>query len=113
MCLLGGDKNDGWFFVHVEFLITVGGDLTGLQGSMIFARFLFIIAQNLAEFPRVPSGMIKRHITDEANAQLAFYLDLQPEQAPLPEIPPRPQLPQGIVDAPLVRVFNFLRRSCF
>lgn len=92
LCLRGGDKNDGWFFVHVEFLITVGGDLTGLQ-----------------EFPRVPSGMIKRHITDEADARLAFYLHLQPEQAPPPEIPPRPQLPQGVVDAPLVRVFNFLQ----
>jgi len=40
LCLRGGDKNDGWFFVHVEFLITVGGDLTGLQGSMIFGQFL-------------------------------------------------------------------------
>jgi mediator of RNA polymerase II transcription subunit 14 len=39
LCLRSGDKNDGWFFVHVEFLITVGGDLTGLQGSMIFGQF--------------------------------------------------------------------------
>lgn len=61
----------------------------------------------------MPSGVIKRHITDEANARLGFYVDSQPEQAPLPEIPPRPQLPQGVVDAPLVRVFNFLRRFYF
>jgi len=80
---------------------------------MIFGQFLFFIAQNLVEFPRVPSGMIKRHIIDEADARLAFYLDLQPDQATLSEIPPRPQLPQGVVDAPLVRIFNFLRRSCF
>jgi mediator of RNA polymerase II transcription subunit 14 len=61
----------------------------------------------------MPSGIIKRHITDEANARLAFYLHLQPEQTPLSEIPPRPQLPQGVVDAPLIRVFNFLRGSYF
>lgn len=32
LCLRGGQPNDGWFFVHAEFLITVGGDLTGTQG---------------------------------------------------------------------------------
>ena len=53
---------------------------------------------------------MKRHITEEADARLAFYL-------PPPELPPdaiapepaRPQLPEGVVDAPLVRLFNFLR----
>ena len=33
LCLRGADKDDGWFFVSVEFLISVGGDLTGLQGA--------------------------------------------------------------------------------
>lgn len=53
---------------------------------------------------------MKRHITDEADARLAFFLPI-PQDAVPPgvEIPPRPQLPAGIVDTPLVRVFNFLR----
>ncbi|KAJ7690643.1 MED14-domain-containing protein [Mycena rosella] len=94
LCLRGGLKEDGWFFVHVEFLITVGGDLTGIQ-----------------DFPRSPTGFMKRHITDEADAQLAFYLPLPADQVPPPgvTVPPRPQLPEGVVDTPLVRVFNFLQ----
>ncbi|KAJ7502829.1 mediator complex subunit MED14-domain-containing protein [Mycena galericulata] len=94
LCLRGALKEDGWFFVHVEFLITVGGDLTGIQ-----------------EFPRAPAGFMKRHITDEADNQLAFYLPLPPDHVPPPGVtlPPRPQLSEGVVDAPLVRVFNFLQ----
>ncbi|KAJ7072524.1 mediator complex subunit MED14-domain-containing protein [Mycena amicta] len=95
LCLRGAVKDDGWFFVHVEFLITVGGDLTGLQ-----------------EFPRIPTAHMKRHITDEADAQLAYYLPLpedQPAPAPGVVIPPRPKLSDGVVDTPLVRVFNFLQ----
>jgi mediator of RNA polymerase II transcription subunit 14 len=55
---------------------------------------------------------MKRHITDEADARLAFFLPI-PDDAVPPgvEIPPRPQLPDGVVDTPLVRVFNFLRMS--
>ncbi|KAI0745059.1 MED14-domain-containing protein [Earliella scabrosa] len=92
LCLRGARPNDGWFFVNVTFLFTVGGDQTGMQ-----------------EFPRTPSGMLKRNITDEADARLAFYLP--PDEPPPPgaEAPPRPQLPDGVVDAPLVRVFNFLQ----
>lgn len=30
--LRGAQKDDGWFFVHVEFLHNVGGDLTDVQG---------------------------------------------------------------------------------
>ncbi|KAF8170264.1 mediator complex subunit MED14-domain-containing protein [Mycena galopus ATCC 62051] len=94
LCLRGGLKEDGWFFVHVEFLITVGGDLTDIQN-----------------FPRIPPGHMKRHITDEADAQLAFYLPLPADHIPQPgvEFPQRPQLPEGVVDTPLVRVFNFLQ----
>ncbi|RPD78468.1 MED14-domain-containing protein [Lentinus tigrinus ALCF2SS1-7] len=92
LCLRGAQKNDGWFFVNVSFLFTVGGDQTGMQ-----------------EFPRTPTGHLKRNITDEADARLAFYLP--PDQPPPPgvEVPPRPALPEGVVDAPLVRVFNFLQ----
>ncbi|EJF55792.1 MED14-domain-containing protein [Dichomitus squalens LYAD-421 SS1] len=92
LCLRGARSNDGWFFVNVTFLFTVGGDQTGMQ-----------------EFPRTPSGILKRNITEEADARLAFYLP--PDEPPPPgvEPAPRPQLPQGVVDAPLVRVFNFLQ----
>ncbi|KAI0940563.1 hypothetical protein AcW1_003726 [Taiwanofungus camphoratus] len=94
LCVRGAEKDDGWFFVNVEFLFTVGGDRTGMQ-----------------EFPRKPAGLLKRHITDEADARLAFYLPLPAGPAPPPDIqlPPRPQLPDGVVDTPLVRVFNFLQ----
>ena len=54
---------------------------------------------------------MKRLITEEADARLVFYL--RPDEPPPPpgvEIPPRPQLPEGMVDAPLVRVFNFHRK---
>ncbi|KII92020.1 hypothetical protein PLICRDRAFT_103790 [Plicaturopsis crispa FD-325 SS-3] len=94
LCLRGAQKGDGWFFVRATFPITVGGDLTGMQ-----------------EFPREPTGILRRHITDEADARLAFYLPLPADyvQPPGVEIPPRPQLPDGVVDTPLVRVFNFLQ----
>ncbi|TFK44507.1 mediator complex subunit MED14-domain-containing protein [Crucibulum laeve] len=94
LCLRGAEPGEGWFFVNVEFLITIGGDVTGLQ-----------------EFPRAPTGIIKRHITDEADARLAFYLPLPEEPAPPAgvEIPSRPHLPEGVVDTPLVRLYNFLQ----
>ncbi|EKM54002.1 uncharacterized protein PHACADRAFT_174499 [Phanerochaete carnosa HHB-10118-sp] len=93
LCLLGAKKEDGWFFVDVEFLFSVGGDVSGMQ-----------------DFPRRPAGPLKRHITEEADARLGFYL---PPPEPLPDAivpePPRPQLPDGVFDAPLVRLFNFLQ----
>jgi mediator of RNA polymerase II transcription subunit 14 len=64
-----------------------------------------------AEFPREPTGVLKRHITDEADARMSYYLPL-PEPVDLPpnvEVPERPKLPEGTVDAPLVRLYNFLR----
>lgn len=33
VCLRGAEKDDGWFFVNVKFLITVGGDMTGTHGT--------------------------------------------------------------------------------
>lgn len=33
LCIKGGKKEDGWFFVDVEFLFNVGGDATGMQGA--------------------------------------------------------------------------------
>ena len=55
--------------------------------------------------------MLKRHITDEADSRMAYYLPL-PASADLPpntELPERPKPPEGTVDAPLVRLYNFLR----
>lgn len=42
LSLQGGKKNDGWFFVHVEFLFNVGGDHTGMQGIPYLLWFLCI-----------------------------------------------------------------------
>ncbi|PCH43924.1 MED14-domain-containing protein [Wolfiporia cocos MD-104 SS10] len=93
LCVKGAQKDEGWFFVNVEFLFAIGGDRSGTQ-----------------EFPRRPTGQVKRHITDEADARLAFYLSVPEDQIPPGvELPPRPQLPPGVVDAPLVRIFNFLQ----
>ncbi|KAJ3517642.1 hypothetical protein NLJ89_g378 [Agrocybe chaxingu] len=94
MCLRGAAKEDGWFFLNVEFLIGVGGDLTGLQ-----------------EFPRVPPNIMKHHIADEANNQLVQYLPPPPDQQQIPGAEAPPQLPEGVVDAPLIRVYNFLHRK--
>ncbi|KAK2467838.1 hypothetical protein APHAL10511_000133 [Amanita phalloides] len=87
VCLRGAEKTDGWFFVHVEFLINIGGDLTSLQ-----------------EFPRTPTGILKRHIADEADNQLAKFVQYSEV-----EVPSKPQLPKGVVDAPIVRLYNFLQ----
>ncbi|THH30411.1 hypothetical protein EUX98_g3773 [Antrodiella citrinella] len=81
LCLKGAQKDDGWFFADVEFLFTVGGDPTGME-----------------DFPRKPSGILKRHIADEADARLGFYLAL-PTDPNLPlgvEIPPPPRLPEEL-----------------
>ncbi|KAH9940499.1 MED14-domain-containing protein [Epithele typhae] len=88
---LGGARpNDAWFFDNVTFLFTVGGDQTGMQ-----------------DFPRVPAPALRRLITSEADARLTFYL--KSDEPPPPGAPPRPTLPENMVDAPLVRLFNFLQ----
>ncbi|EIN12028.1 MED14-domain-containing protein [Punctularia strigosozonata HHB-11173 SS5] len=93
LCLEGAMQDDRWFFVHAEFLFGIGGDVTGIQ-----------------DFPREPTGIMKRHLTDEANSRLTFYslppVGYTPEGV---ELPPTPELPPGTVDAPLVRLFNFLQ----
>jgi mediator of RNA polymerase II transcription subunit 14 len=52
---------------------------------------------------------MKHYIIDEANARLAFYSPLPPGQLPVIAVPPRPHLPEGVVDTPLIRLYNFLR----
>jgi mediator of RNA polymerase II transcription subunit 14 len=57
---------------------------------------------------------MKRHVTEGADSRLGFYVKQPEPEQPLPpgfELPPQPKLPPGYVDAPLVRVFNFLRAS--
>ena len=94
LSLRGAQKNDGWFFVNLEFLHDVDGD-----------------AEEVQDFPRTPVGDMKRHVTEEADSRLNYYTP-PPEDASQPgmELPPRPQLPPGKVDAPLVRLYNFLRK---
>ena len=65
------------------------------------------------EFPRKPGGLLKRHIADEADGRLGFYLP-PPEDIPPVEGQPdiqKHELPPGVFDAPLVRLYNFLRMS--
>lgn len=70
----------------------------------------------MSEFPRNPIGVVKRFITDEADARLACYLPIpeDEQQPPAPAAtlpaPARPVLPPGAVDAPLARLYNFLRK---
>ena len=65
------------------------------------------------EFPRKPTGVLKEHLISEADNRLGCYLPIpEPEQPPDPNLPPpeRLKLPADVVDAPLVRIFNFLRK---
>ena len=66
-----------------------------------------------AEFPRKPIGALKEHLTAEADNRLGCYLPIpELEQPPDSNLPPpeRPKLPVDVVDAPLVRLYNFLRK---
>lgn len=78
------------------------------------SKLLHVLAYAVCnlEFPSEPTSVLRQHIADEADLRMACYLPLpdKPEFAPNPEDPPRPQLPEGAVDAPLVRLFNFLRK---
>ncbi|KZT40826.1 MED14-domain-containing protein [Sistotremastrum suecicum HHB10207 ss-3] len=98
ICLRGALPDDGWFFVNVEFLINVAGDVTASQ-----------------DFPRIPPGALKQFIAEEADRRLSMYLPPPPPD-PLPEgyIPPeRPKIPHNSVDAPLIRLYNFLQMMSF
>ncbi|KAG7090906.1 hypothetical protein E1B28_009983 [Marasmius oreades] len=95
LCLTGVQQQDGWFLVGVEFLLKIGGDMTGTQ-----------------EFPRIPTGIMKRYITEEVDRQLQMFISSPVPQEPLPpgvEVPAKLELPDGVADAPLVRLFNFLQ----
>jgi hypothetical protein len=57
----------------------------------------------LLDFPRKPTGVSKAVITQEADYRLSYYLYPDAD-------PSRPKLPSGVVDTPLVRIYNFLRK---
>ena len=86
-----------------------------MQGTQYLALStsysLFILH---TEFPRKPTGVLKDYLTNEADNRLCCYLPLpEPEQPPDPNLPTpteRPKLPEDVVDAPLVRIYNFLRK---
>lgn len=42
ICLRGGQKDDGWFFVQVEFLFNVGGDRTAMQGILFILLYSYL-----------------------------------------------------------------------
>jgi mediator of RNA polymerase II transcription subunit 14 len=115
ICLRGGNEDDGWFFAHVEFLFNVGGDRTGMQGTCPSIPLLDPSFIPPLEFPRKPIGVLKEHLTIEADNRLGCYLPIpEPEKPPDPNFPPppeRPKLPEDVVDTPLVRLYNFLRES--
>ena len=73
-----------------------------------------VLCSRHTEFPRKPTGVLKEHLATEADNRLGCYLPMpEPEQPPdpnLPPIPERPKLPEDVVDAPLVRIYNFLRK---
>ncbi|TFK25544.1 MED14-domain-containing protein [Coprinopsis marcescibilis] len=84
LCLHGPSPTASWFLITVEFPVTVKGDLSDLQ-----------------EFPRVPTGYIKEYIANEAYSRMSRYVqevDIE-----------RPKLPEGVVDTPLIRLYNFLQ----
>jgi hypothetical protein len=113
LCLRGAHEDDGWFFVHVEFLIGVGGDATGILGSSLPLPSSLLPSLTLGiEFPREPKGITRQHIAIEADRRLSFYLPpTHPEEIADggEEGVRRQRLPEGVVDAPIVRLFNFLR----
>lgn len=68
-------------------------------------------AQLWAEFPRIPTGILARHITEEADKRLSRYLPISDSYNSDPGMNAwvTTQLPEGVIDTPLVRIFNFLR----
>ena len=122
--------------VDTEFDIKVGGDDTGVVGKAQLGvpgltEYLFIISPTfLIAFPRSPTGIIKRYIADEADTRLARYTvipeaEVAQTQLAEPGTHPDPsqvqpqsasqKLPNDAVDAPLMRLYNFMRKwlSCY
>ena len=99
------------FFTQLAVILqTFKASFTVLSSTACFVLKLFI-----TEFPKRPIDVLKRHIAEEADARLAYYLPLlvDPNAPPDFQPPPRPEVPPGTVDTPLIRLFNFLRTPVF
>ncbi|KAJ4500264.1 mediator complex subunit MED14-domain-containing protein [Lentinula lateritia] len=95
LTLKGAQPKDSWSFSHVEFLINIGGDVNVTQ-----------------EFPRRPTGLMHGFIKEEVDRQLELYTPKPPPDFLLPGVEPppaAPELPEDVVDTPLIRLFNFLQ----
>jgi mediator of RNA polymerase II transcription subunit 14 len=58
---------------------------------------------------------MKRFISEEVDRQLGMYIPNPAPQEPLPPgvaPPTKPELSENVADAPLIRLFNFLRTFC-
>lgn len=112
LSLTGTRDHEGWFFGHMTFLFTIGGDATGTQGQRRSPVYCIISFICFAEFPRQPTQIVRQFITEEADVRLGKYRPLPPDTPLLPPgVPPKATLPPDVVDAPLVRLFNFLREQ--
>ncbi|KAF5388784.1 hypothetical protein D9757_005677 [Collybiopsis confluens] len=95
LTLKGAQPQDPWSLLHVEFLINIGGDVSSTQ-----------------EFPRRPTGIMHGFIKNEVDRQLEMYIPKPPPEVLPPGIEPPalvPELPECVVDAPLIRMYNFLQ----
>lgn len=115
LTLKGAQPKDSWSFSHVEFLINIGGDVNVTQGKN-FASLPRLPYSNFTEFPRRPTGLMHGFIKEEVDRQLELYTPKPPPDFLLPGVEPppaAPELPEDVVDTPLIRLFNFLRMSSF
>ncbi|KAJ3733741.1 MED14-domain-containing protein [Lentinula guzmanii] len=95
LTLKGGQPKDPWSFLHVEFLMNIGGDANSTQ-----------------EFPRRPTGIMHSFIKEEIDRQLELHIPKPPPDFLPPGVEPpsaAPELPEDVVDTPLIRLFNFLQ----
>jgi mediator of RNA polymerase II transcription subunit 14 len=113
LTLSGSTDRDGWLFVHVKFLCGSGGTATSIQGELFVLFMLAVIHTGGDNFPTSPSGLLSQFIQDEANSQLRYFISTDNPNLPPGEKPETTQvrLPKGVADAPLVRLYNFLRES--
>jgi mediator of RNA polymerase II transcription subunit 14 len=95
LTLKGAQPKDPWSLLHVEFLINIGGDVNSTQ-----------------EFPRKPTGIMHGFIKEEIDRQLELYIPKPPPEFLPPGVEPPPSAPElseDVVDAPLIRLYNFLQ----
>jgi mediator of RNA polymerase II transcription subunit 14 len=112
LTLNGSSEYDCWLFIHVEFLCLAGGASATLQGTS-YRLSSFLQLESCTDFPTRPSGLLEHFIRDEANSQLRCYTPMQPSHLSIPtdvSVLTPIALPKGVVNAPLIRLYNFLRQ---